>query len=463
MSDSISHLLLACLHENKELFPCQKLNLLGEREWKALLSLATGHYVGAYLSYCLNQHTLFDSKQKGWVKKLSEKREGKTSYPDEDKMEGRKDIKQNGKNHLNTNIPSVKNALDVLAGHSAEMAIINLRYFAEFQQFLFQLRRIGIEPILLKGVYLAHNVYPSPGLREMADLDLLFRKEDLEPASRILFNLGYQSSRKIDFEKDPSTSHHLPPLYKPDICRMELHWNIIRPQNPRYTDPEGFWERSEPLQILGFSVRTLSAEDLLLHLCLHLSYQHHFSFGLRPLVDIALTTKKFKNSIDWEKLIYFAQRYRWERGVSLSLYMAKKMIGADVPEGLLHSSEKRKRLPAGFEPVVREQILTQKEKADSVSQSMTVLLSEKGLFQKTATAWQKIFISRRRMASKFGVGERSLWLLYYYPLQLFRVIKNRVASLSRSKMGETGYGEIYGRRKRIAQWLDGDIQEREDE
>ena len=39
-----------------------------------------------------------------------------------------------------------------------------------------------LEAIPLKGLYLAHHLYPSPGLRDMGDLDLLIRRPTLRHA-----------------------------------------------------------------------------------------------------------------------------------------------------------------------------------------------------------------------------------------------------------------------------------------
>src|SRR5438105_2268443 len=40
-------------------------------------------------------------------------------------------------------------------------------------------RPAGIEPLVLKGAYLAAHIYPQPGLRPMNDIDLLVRPEAL--------------------------------------------------------------------------------------------------------------------------------------------------------------------------------------------------------------------------------------------------------------------------------------------
>jgi hypothetical protein len=60
---------------------------------------------------------------------------------------------------------------------------------------------------------------------------------------------------------------------------VELHWTILEEEEPFSIDVEAMWARSVPAEIAGVGVRGLSVEDLLLHLSLHLTYQHRLAGG----------------------------------------------------------------------------------------------------------------------------------------------------------------------------------------
>jgi hypothetical protein len=60
-----------------------------------------------------------------------------------------------------------------------------------------------------------------------------------------------------------------------------------------------------PVQIAGCDSLTPSPEDLLLHLCPHISYQNRFAFGLPPSCDIAETISRFDSTLDWQTTAIF--------------------------------------------------------------------------------------------------------------------------------------------------------------
>src|SRR5204863_6393847 len=55
-----------------------------------------------------------------------------------------------------------------------------------------------VDVLPLKGLHLAHRVYPSPSLRDMGDLDLLVRRGALPDADAALRRLGYVPDHRPD-------------------------------------------------------------------------------------------------------------------------------------------------------------------------------------------------------------------------------------------------------------------------
>jgi hypothetical protein len=58
---------------------------------------------------------------------------------------------------------------------------------------------------------------------------------------------------------------------------------------------------------------------------------------LRPFCDIAETIHHFGSEIDWATVIERAIARKWQRGVYLTLQLAKEMIEADVPAFVLEN------------------------------------------------------------------------------------------------------------------------------
>ncbi|MBM4049951.1 MAG: nucleotidyltransferase family protein, partial [Planctomycetes bacterium] len=76
------------------------------------------------------------------------------------------------------------------AGRVLEMTEEARRVLRAFQER-------GIEAILLKGMFLANQVYDTPGVRPMGDVDLLVRERHLPNAESIMLRLGYKQVREV--------------------------------------------------------------------------------------------------------------------------------------------------------------------------------------------------------------------------------------------------------------------------
>ena len=73
-----------------------------------------------------------------------------------------------------------------------ELVILGRQLLARYQ---WDEIRSRIRAIPLKGLHLAHRLYPAPGLRDMGDLDLLVR--DVFEADAALRALGYAPERDL--------------------------------------------------------------------------------------------------------------------------------------------------------------------------------------------------------------------------------------------------------------------------
>ena len=57
---------------------------------------------------------------------------------------------------------------------------------------------------------------------------------------------------------------------------IDMHWNLDLSIANLPIDVDGVWERATSGMLAGVGVYALSPEDLLLHLCTHLAFHHHF-------------------------------------------------------------------------------------------------------------------------------------------------------------------------------------------
>ncbi|OPY76053.1 MAG: hypothetical protein A4E64_01704 [Syntrophorhabdus sp. PtaU1.Bin058] len=344
-------------------------------------------------------------------------------------------------------------AAEALRNASLRNTMSNLRLYGELRRLLFALKREGIPLILLKGIYLADALYGDIGLREMHDIDVLARPADLTRVADILMNMGYIPEQPIDADITINADHHLPTLVKKGCGSFEVHWNLTRSGDSYNIDPVGLWERSMPVHIAGCDAMALSPEDLLLHLCMHVSYQHRFAFGLRPLCDIAETIARFGPTLDWQVIIERAGLWGWQRGVYLALQLARELAGADVPAGIME-----KLRPADMTEDVLEiacaQVFTDKNLVYSIPTPFAELLQSRGLWDKNRIFWERVFLPKAIIAAQYSVPADSARIYGCYLRRFVDVLRRHGHTMTQYRRDEQ-VKAVVERTSRIACWLSG--------
>jgi hypothetical protein len=305
--------------------------------------------------------------------------------------------------------PEVLGRLRAAALQSAAQSLQNRR---ELGQVLAALHRHGIDVIVLKGSHLGQLVYESSAVRTMCDIDLLVRRESLTRSAQVLQGLGlvpqHQNVEMVDYARH----HHLRPMARPGGIRVELHWNIAQPDAPFAVDLPGLWARAQPVELAGVPALVLAPEDLVLHLCLHVSFGHRFRFGLRGAWDVLEVARHHRDTLDWEVIVQRARQWGVSRYVYLTLRLVRELLGAEIPPAALAGLR-----PPGFAQEVvgwaKTCVFTPEGEA-SVSPSMAELWTSRRLKGKLAVLWRTLFPSRAAMVRIYQVPDGSRWIHLYY-------------------------------------------------
>ena len=249
-------------------------------------------------------------------------------------------------------------ALQRLRNQYLHTVMRNTRLYNTLSEILKTLQDDDIPAIVLKGAHLAEIVYGNIGLRSIGDADILVRKEDLSKVQEKFQNMGYGSFERPSIEEQCEGRQHLIGFRTPEGLAVEIHWTIARPSSPFKLDVDALWKRARPATIAGVQMLILSPEDLLLHLCLHSSFQHKFRIGLRGLCDISATIWHYKDEMDWEQLTIRARKWRSRNCVYFSLHLARELLGADVP-GKIVQRARRDPLMKYLTPRVCEHLFSE--------------------------------------------------------------------------------------------------------
>lgn len=159
----------------------------------------------------------------------------------------------------------------------------------------------GIEPLLLKGAALRQLVYPEAWLRPMNDIDLLVKPYDIQRANHLLMQMGFSVpsvGKELPYDK------HLEMAVKSVsgvTVGVELHHNLY---NPYQKVSFKLGEQKRPLHTFtlnGIRCQSLSHEEMLWHLCEHLSYHASVWEPIRFIwvADMIAYAEKFVDQIDW--------------------------------------------------------------------------------------------------------------------------------------------------------------------
>ena len=210
----------------------------------------------------------------------------------------------------------------------------NLLLFYELDHITGELNKRGIHVVLVKGAWLASEIYENKALRQMGDADLWIKRCDLQPARETLSALGYEAHSAKDRPQVLQDAYGgETKLFKQGAPLVELHWRIFSGEWLRYCaqiDEEQIWQRTLPLK--GEGLRRLSNEDAVVHLCVHLAVNHQMSLmALRTLVDLDLLRQRA--AVDWVKVAKQAIAWKVSRATWVVLNALKEVFGD--PEGSL--------------------------------------------------------------------------------------------------------------------------------
>ena len=407
---SLPQLLLHCIHLNETEARRSQLEVLRDADWDSLAVLAKEQGISAIFYHRLKSKNLTGMVPESVLKELHD--------------------------------------------HALFNAARNLRLLSEFKAVIAALNARSIPVIVLKGVCLVQTVYGDLSLREIGDIDLLVRSEDLFLAGDVLKERGYRPDRRYDGIFNLAAVKHLPTFRKANAFPVEIHWTIISTGGPWADSVADLWQRAVPANPAGNNVRALSPEDLLLHLCLHTSYQHQFTFRLRPFCDITEIIRHYAASLNWEALLHQTSKWRCQRGVFLSLHLARELLGASVPDRVLHSLR-----PRSFDlllvDAVLEQLFTPDASGFRIGPTLAKALHQSSGPSRFRAMIGRVLLPKEQIADRYSVPPGSWRVYLYYPIRAIGLLFRHSGLIWRISRGHRKTAQTIRRVGSIAEWLDG--------
>lgn len=251
--------------------------------------------------------------------------------------------------------------LKLMKTQSKVYAIRNQTYIKEIGEIFSQLNHTGLRVAILKGNFLASQVYPSVETRTFNDLDFLINVKDGDAIVSVLEKLGYiqgevndageiiPSTRKQKMLQQLASNELQECLKKTDnpftpMLQVDLNFDVLWKGNcPCKIDTAELLERAIQVDIEGAPTYILDYEDFLIQLACHLYKEAtllHWINDLRDLklykfADILMFVEKFSQRIRWNKLISFCERTGCQKIVYYAFHYVNLLYGQVIPEEVM--------------------------------------------------------------------------------------------------------------------------------
>ena len=181
-------------------------------------------------------------------------------------------------------------------------------------------------PVLpLKGTALILGPYSDPGLRPMADLDVLVPSRFAARAAELLECEGF---RRRGCGRDFRIVHSVP-FERADGESIDLHAHVFEGGTADSDDDE-LWAASLPLEMSGRSMRVLAAHHQLLHTIAH-GLRWSPSPPCRFLADAFVVLRRARDAFDWSGFVGAAQSRRLALAAATGLALLSEALDVLVP------------------------------------------------------------------------------------------------------------------------------------
>lgn len=212
----------------------------------------------------------------------------------------------------------------------------NLMMLSELLRIINIFNSEGIISRPYKGPVLAIIAYDDISLRKFNDLDIFVPPELIKKVEDLMLSLEYK--KVLDLKTPEQIEAFMKfqrefKFYNDNGIIVEIKWRFPVSSFSFPADPICLFNEKE-LLYNNLSIKTISAENLLLVLCLH-NAGHYWS-RLNMICDISELINS-KRNLDWESIFSLAKKLSIERILFVNLFLAHNLFDLQLPEDILRN------------------------------------------------------------------------------------------------------------------------------
>jgi hypothetical protein len=293
--------------------------------------------------------------------------------------------------------------------NASRISLLQSRAFVQLNR---RFQEMGIRPIWLKGLVLAHTLYDAPHLRPMGDLDLLVSSHQYKQAIEAGLALGYLLYETA-LPRPPERFAHHEHLVDSEtgLVHIEIHHRLLGYGGADYLPAaylSAWMQNPNHFQIKDETFYCLPPEAHFLYLCAHAFLQHgEAHIKLRHLFDLDLVLRK--QPLDWSLLLEMAVDLRWTYLLSHALRRLQAYFQTPLPPNILEQLEAQRPADEDIDLVQRL------EEGDIRGERLLRLLSQMSFAERVRAIQKAAFPPSDYMRQRYKIGaDKAVWPYYFY-------------------------------------------------
>ncbi|MBE0642322.1 MAG: nucleotidyltransferase family protein, partial [Bacteroidales bacterium] len=198
----------------------------------------------------------------------------------------------------------------------------------------------GIRCMLLKGAALGALWYRDPGIRYMADLDVMVKPERAREAIGLLQKAGWMPDDAGGMEYNLRYGRALG-FRDAEGWELDLHWHAFF--EGLRNDTEDLWLNARPMKLHDTEVSALESGVMLVHVIAH-GMRWNPDPPIRWIPDSIQLIRSMEED-DWERALSLARAYRLQLVLQHALQYLEEHFSISIPQNILRELQET---PAGF-------------------------------------------------------------------------------------------------------------------
>ncbi|MBO0949350.1 nucleotidyltransferase domain-containing protein [Fibrella forsythiae] len=216
----------------------------------------------------------------------------------------------------------------------------NLALIVESARLLSVFDQHSIPVLPYKGTLFIREFYPKKNIRELDDIDFLFKPESVSEAIKLLQADGYSLSVRDGPISDAEENARILRMLadkgkyelsmKKDKFTIDVHWDLMYYFLPYQVEYDQFFLRASKKPFYSTICHVPDSETIFWMLILHHGGKE-FWLRLKHLVDLMAFMNVYGAQMNWEALLLQAKKYKLYTAVMTGFYLVNTHFSAALP------------------------------------------------------------------------------------------------------------------------------------